>query len=93
MGIHHIEEERRVLWQTVRRLQIIPAGLPRDHMPILLTMRYTLQLQRAEAETQNGGKWGVQAIADCLQKGDNRVEILQAVDTSFEKAKPIFEAL
>ena len=94
VGIHHIVEECRVLWRTGRRLQLIPAGLPRDQMPILLTLRYTLQPQRGEAAApQYEGKWDHQAIADCLQKGDKRVEFLKAVNSSFEKAKPKFEAL
>ena len=41
VGIHHIVEECRVLWKTGRRHEIIPAGLPRDHMPILLKLRNT----------------------------------------------------
>ena len=94
VGIHQIVEKCRVLWSTGRRLQLIPAGLPRDHMPILLTLRYTLQPQRGEIATpQLEGKWDHQAIADCLQKGDKRVEFLKAVDSSFEKARPKFEAL
>ena len=52
VGIHHIVEESRVLWQTVRRLQLIPDGLPRDHLPILLILRYILQLQRGETRRQ-----------------------------------------
>ena len=74
-------EECGVLWQTGRRLQLSPAGLPRDDL--------LLQPQTARA----GIRWDVQAIADCLQKGDKRVEFLQAVDSSFEKAKPRSEAL
>ena len=35
VGIHHMVEECGVLWRTGRRLELIPAGLPRDHMPIL----------------------------------------------------------
>ena len=46
VGIHHMVEECGVLCGTGRRLQLIPAGLPRHHMPILLTLRYTLQPQR-----------------------------------------------
>ena len=80
VGIHHIVEECRVLWKTGRRLQIIPAGTPRDHMPILLNLRYTPQPQRTEAETQSGDKWDLQAIADCFQRGDKRVEFLQGVE-------------
>ena len=77
----HMVEECGVLWQTGRRLQLSPAGLPRDHV--------LLQPQTARA----GIRWDVQSIADCLQKGDKRVEFLQAVDSSFEKAKPRSEAL
>ena len=63
-------------------------------MPILLTLRYTLQPLRGEAAApQYEGKWDHQAIADCLQKRDMRVEFLKAVDSSFEEAKPKFEAL
>ena len=63
-------------------------------MPILLTLRYTLQPLRGEAAaSQYECKWNHQAIADCLQKGDKRVEFLKAVDSSLEKAKPKFEAL
>ena len=47
------------LWKNVectgRRLQQIPAGLPRDHVPILLTLRYILQPQRGEAPTARRG--------------------------------------
>ena len=39
VGKHHFVEECGVRWKTERRLQIIPAGLPRDHMPIILTQR------------------------------------------------------
>ena len=92
VGIHHIVEECRVLWKTGRSLQIIPAGLPRDHMPILLNLRYTLQPQRTE-ETQFGHKWDLQAIADCLQRCDKREKFLQAVDNSFEQAKQKFDAI
>ena len=91
VGIHRTVEECRVLWKTGRRLQIIPAGLPRDHVPILLNLRYTLQPQRTEAETQSGAKWDLQAIADCLQRGDKRVEFLQAVENSFKQAKHKFD--
>ena len=49
VGVHHVVEECRVLWKTARRLQIIPAGQPRDYMPILLSLRYTLQPRRTEA--------------------------------------------
>ena len=38
VGFHHVVEECRVLWQTGRRLQLIPAGLPRDRLPILLPL-------------------------------------------------------
>ena len=70
------------LWKTAecsgkRSAELIPAGVPRDHMPILLTLRYTLQPQRGEASTARAGiGWDLQAIADCLQKGDKRVEFL-----------------
>ena len=60
--MHHIVNECRVLWKTGRRLQIIPARLPRDHMPILLNLRYTLQPQRTEAETQSGSKWACKRL-------------------------------
>ena len=43
VGIHHIVEDCRVQWKTKRKLQLIPARLPRDHMPILI-LRYTLRL-------------------------------------------------
>ena len=36
VGLHQFVEVCRVLWQVGRRLQIIPAGSPRDHLPILL---------------------------------------------------------
>ena len=62
-------------------------------MPILLTFRYTLQSQRAEAEAQSGSTWDLEAIAHCLQKGDNRVECLEAVDNSCVQDKQKFEAL
>ena len=69
-------------------------GLPPDHEPILLTLRYILQPQRGEAPTARAGiRWDLQAVADCVRKGDKRVEFLLAVDRSFEKAKPRFEAL
>ena len=72
----------------------MPAGLPRDHMPTPLTLRYTLQPQRGEAPTACAGiRWDLQAIADCLQKGDKRVDFLQAVDSSFEKANSRFDML
>ena len=32
-------------------------------------------------------KWDLQAIADCLQRADKRVEFLQAVENLFEQAK------
>ena len=89
VGIHHIVEDWRVLWKTGRRLQLIPAGLPRDHMPILLTLRYTLQASTARA----GIRWDLQAIEDCLQKGNKRVAFLQAVDSISEKAKSRFDML
>ena len=74
VGLHHIVEDCRVLWKTERRSQLFPAGLPRDHMPILLTLRYALQLQRREASTARAEiRWDQQAIADWLQKGDKRV--------------------
>ena len=92
--IHHIVEECGVLWQMVRRLQLIPAGLSRDHLPILLTLRYTPQPQRGETSTARPGiRWDLQAIADCLQKRDKRVEFPGASDGAFEKAKPRMEAL
>ena len=69
VGISRIVEDCRVLWKKGRRLQIIPAGPPRDHMPILLNLRYILQPQRTQAETQSGDKFDLQAIADCLQMG------------------------
>ena len=48
-------------------------------MPILLTLRYTLQPLRGEAAaSQYECKWNHQAIADCLQKGDKRVEFLKS---------------
>ena len=54
-------------------------GLPPDHVPILLTLRYILQPQRGEAPTARAGiRWDLQAVA---------------VDRPFEKAKPRFEAL
>ena len=64
-----------------------PAGLPRDQMQILLNLRYTPQRQRTEAEGQSGDKWDLQAIADCLQRSDKRVDFLQEVENSFEQAK------
>ena len=86
VGIHHIEEDCRVLWKARRRLQLVPAGRPRDHMPILLTLRHTLQPQRGEASTARAGiRWDLQAIADCLQKGDKRVEFLEAMDNFLRK--------
>ena len=65
-----------------------PCWLPRDHMPIMLTLRHTLQPQRGEASTARAGtRWDLQAIADYQQWSDKRVEFLQAVDSTFEKAK------
>ena len=66
------------LWRTGRRLKIIPAGLPRDHVPILLTLRNTLQPPRrkaVESTPQLGDKWELQAIADWLQRRGHRLEI------------------
>ena len=69
----------------------ISKGLPRDHLPILLTQRYTLQPHRREAATAlSGGKWDLQAIADCLQQSSG---LFATVVSSLEKAKPKFEAL
>ena len=62
VGIHHVVEDCCVLWKTERRLPIIPAGLPRDHQPRLLTLRYTLR--PSEWRAQSGDKWDVQAIED-----------------------------
>ena len=62
-------------------------------MPILLNLRYTSQPQKTETATQFGDTWDLQAIADCLQWGDKRVEFLQAVENSFEQAKQKFEAI
>ena len=59
VGIHHIVEECRVLWQTGRRLQLITTGLPRDHLPILLTLRYILHPQRGETSTARPGLDGI----------------------------------
>ena len=76
--IHHVVEDCRVLWKTERRLKLIPAGLPRDHTPIPLALRYTLQPQRGEASTGLAGiRWDLQAMADCLPKGDKRLSALR----------------
>ena len=48
--------------------------------------------ERGAPTERQGIRWDLQAIADCL-KGDKRVELLQAVDSSFEKGKSRFEAL
>ena len=67
-----------MLWKTGRRLKLIPAGLPRDHTPIPLALRYTLQPQRGEASTGLAGiRWDLQAMADCLPKGDKRLSALR----------------
>ena len=50
-----IVDERGVLWRTRRRLQIIPAGLPQDHAPMLSTLRY--MLQPFERIRVNGAEW------------------------------------
>ena len=56
-----------------------------DQMPIIWTLRNTLQPERGVAETaQFGGKWDLPAIEDCLQMGDNRVDFF----ASGRKAKP-----
>ena len=76
------------LWKTAecsgkrgRRLQLV-----------LLDSHETTMPQRGEASTARAGiRWDLQAIADCLQKEDKRVECLQAVDSSFEKAKSRFD--
>ena len=62
-------------------------------MPILLNLRWTLQPQTTEAETQSGDTWDLQAIADCVRSGDKRVEFLQPVENPFEQAKQKFEAI
>ena len=62
------------LWNAGRKLQIIPAGLPRDHLPILLTLRYPLQPKREEAAIAHfGGKRDLQVIAGSLQRRDKRL--------------------
>ena len=86
VGIDHIVEECGVLWQTRRRLQLIPPANSVD-----------FEIHSAASNRRRQHGWGLggdlQAIADCLQKGDKRVEFLQAVDSSLEKAKSRFDML
>ena len=91
VGIHHIVEECRVLWKTEPRLQPIPAELPRDHVPILLTLGYTLQPQRGEASTARGSDGTCKRLQTACRRGAN--EFFQAVESSFDKAKPRFDML
>ena len=86
VGIHHIVGECRAL-ENGAQTTTHPSRAP-------TRPRYILQPQRGEASTERQEiRFDLQAIADCLQKGDKRVEFLQAVDSSFEKAKSKCEAL
>ena len=91
VGIHHIVEECRLLWKTGRRLKIIPAGLPRDRVPVHLNLRHTLQPQTTVAERKSGDQWDLPAHADCLQRSDKRVEFLQAVEHSSNRSSKQYE--
>ena len=52
-----------------RILQLIHAGLPRDHMPILLTLRYTLQLREGRHHSTCGDQMGPASVRRLLAEG------------------------
>ena len=94
VGIHHIVEECRVLWKTGRRLQIIPAGLPRDHMPIpyrTCATRYSLREQRRRHMLETSGTCKrLQAVS---REVTNEWNICRQLKTHSSKLIQKFEAI
>ena len=85
----------RVLWKTGCRLQIIQAGLGRDHMPNLCDPALLHCSPREERQQQHNPKalGNCKRIADCLQIGrQSNGFFCEWLTNHLRKAKPKFES-
>ena len=66
-------------WKLGRRVQLILAAHPRDHLPVLVLI--ALRIRRTEQDQQRAHRWDFDRMATALQQGSaERVAFLKEVD-------------
>ena len=65
-------------WKLGRRVQLIPAAHPRDHLPVLVLI--ALRIRRTGQDQQRAHRWDFDRMATALQQGSaERVAFLKEV--------------
>ena len=80
-------------WKMERRVQLIPAAHPRDHLPVLVLI--ALRIWRTGQDQQRAHRWDFDRMATALQQGSTeRVAFLKEVDQNLsDQAEQMDRAL
>ena len=82
-------EHLTVAWRSGRRLQQIPSGMPRDHLPIIMKFRYNL-LEQFSAAPPPKITWSFDKLAEALQFGGKRQDFLEELEEKMVQEKASF---
>ena len=80
-------------WKLGRRVQLIPAAHPPDHLPVLVLV--ALRIRRTGLDQQRAHRWDFDRMAIALQQGSaERVAFLKEVDQNLsDQAEQMEEAM
>ena len=80
-------------WKLGRRVQLIPAAHPRDHLPVVVLI--ALRIWRTGHDQQRAHRWDFDRMATALQQGSaERVAFLKEVDQNLsDQAEQMEKAL
>ena len=72
-----------VAWHSARRLQLIPSGRPRDHVPVLMQLDYDIMENFGPSRLQT--QWCFDKLGEALQTGRHRGAFLEELEAEFGK--------
>ena len=73
-----------VAWRSGRRLQLIPSGSPRDHMPVMMCISYHhLEQFSSDSRPASVQQWCRDSLADSLQYGHRRAAFMYELEAEF----------
>jgi len=77
-------------WALGRKLSLIPAREPRDHLLVIMLLQYLLASPLSPKASE---RFCQEKLAACLQKGEGRLEFLLDLECEFQKLEPEFRKL
>jgi len=77
-------------WALVRRLQLIPAREPRDHLLVIMLLQYVLASPPSPKASE---RFCQEKLAACLQRGEGRFAFLLDLENEFQRLGESFREL